>query len=145
MSPSLDVSPVSFHDAVARFRTFLRANDRPEVVAWINPEDVMAVKTRLHVRLRGPDRRWMDAQCRYELGLDRKLGILLEQVCEARGISCCHVYIPKNARDAEALAIEAGLKMSVSQETRRARGVTNRLYWAWVNMRGRSDPFKLRG
>ena len=145
MSPSLAVPAVSFHEAVARFRAFLRVNDRPEVVAWINPEDVVAVKTRLYVRLSGPDRRWMDAQCRYELGLDRKLGIVLQQVCEARGISCCHVYIPKNARDAEALAIEAGLKMSVSEETRRARGVTSRIYWAWVNMRGQADPFKLRG
>ena len=134
-----------FHEAVARFRTFLRANNRPEVVAWINADDVVAVHARLHVQLRGPDRRWMDAQCRYELGLDRKLGVVLQQVCEAQGISCCHVYIPKNARDAEVLAIEAGLKMSVSQETRRAYGVTSRLYWAWVNVRGQADPFKLRG
>ena len=145
MSPSLDVSPVSFHEAVARFRTFLRSNDRPEVVAWINPEDVVAVKSRLHVRLRGPDRRWMDAQCRYELGLDRKLGIVLQQVCEARGISCCQVYIPKNARDAEALGMSPRLQMSFVQEVRRANGVTSRLYWTWLNMRGQADPFKLRG
>jgi hypothetical protein len=145
LSPSLSVPAVSFHDAVGRFRAFLRANDRPEVVAWIGPDDVIAVQSSLHVLLRGPDRRWRDAQCRYELGLDRKLGIVLEQVCESQGISCCQVYIPRNARDAEVLAIEAGLKMSVSEETRRARGVTSRLYWAWLKMRGRADPFKLRG
>lgn len=144
MSPSLDVPPVSFHEAVARFRSFLRANNRPEVVAWVNPDDVVVVKSRLHVQLRGPDRRWMDAQCRYELGLDRKLGIELRQICEAQGISCCHVYIPKNSRDAEMLMIGSGLKMSFPQETRRARGVTNRLYWAWLNMRGQPDPFKLK-
>jgi len=144
LSPSLGVPVVSFHEAVARFRAFLRTNNRPEVVAWIGPDDVVAVKSRVHVLLRGPDRRWRDAQCRYELGLDRKLGIVLQEVCEARGISCCHVYIPKNARDAELLAIEAGLKMSVPQEARRAQGVTSRLYWAWLNMRGQADPFKLK-
>lgn len=143
MSPSLEVPPASFHDAVARLRCFLKANGRPEAIVWINPDDIIAVKARLHVRLQSPTRRWMDAQVRYELGLDRKMGILLHQLCQAPGLSCCHVYIPKNSRDAEERMIATGLKLSFSDEVRRASGVTSRLYWSWLKMRGRPDPFNM--
>ena len=83
----------------------------------------------------------MDAQVRYELGLDRKMGILLYQICQAPGLSCCHVYIPKNANDAEQRALEGGLKIALSDERRPANAVTSRLYWRWVKMVGRQDGF----
>ena len=143
MSPSVDAPPASFHDAVARLRSYLRANGRPEAVVWINPEDVVAVGSRLHVRVRSPNRRWMDAQVRYELGLDRKMGILLCQICQAPGLSCCHLYIPKNAGDAEQRALCGGLKMALADERRRANAVTSRLYWRWVKTIGRQDGFRL--
>lgn len=144
MSPAQDAPPASFHDAVARLRTFLRANGRPEAVVWINPEDLVSVGPRLHVRVRSPNRRWMDAQVRYELGLDRKLGILLCQLCQAPGLSCCHVYIPKNASDADQRALCGGLKLSFAEEARRANAVTNRLYWRWVKMIGQTDAGALK-
>jgi len=85
----------------------------------------------------------MDAQVRYELGLDRKMGILLYQICQAPGLSCCHVYIPKNASDAEQRALGGGLKMALSDERRRANAVTSRLYWRWLKMIVRQDGFRV--
>lgn len=139
MSPSLDAPPASFHDAVARLRSFLRSHGRPDAIVWITPEDVVAVGKRLHVRVRSPNRRWMDAQVRYELGLDRKMGILLHQVCQAPGLSCCHLYIPKNASDAEQRNLCGGLMLSFSEEVRRANPVISRLYWRWAKMIGRQE------
>lgn len=133
MSPSLDFSPVAFRDAVAQFRAFLKERGRPDAVVWIKPDDLIAVKSRLYVRLRNPNRRWMDAQCRYEVGVDRKMGIVLQQVCQAPGLSCCCVSFPKNAG--------AGLKFSSADEVRRATPVANRLYWLWLKARGRQSAF----
>lgn len=141
VSPALDVPPATFRDAVARLRSYLKAHGRPEAVVWINPEDVVAVGSRLHVRVRSPNKRWMDAQVRYELGLDRKMGILLYQVCQAPGLSCCHVYIPKNANDAEQRKLCGGLQLSFSDESRRVNAVTSLLYWRWVKLIGRQDGF----
>ena len=137
MSPSVDVPPAAFHDAVNRFRSFLRVHGRPEAIVWIRPEDVIAVNSRLHVRLDSPSRRWMDAQCRYELGLERKMGIVLDQVCQAPGLSCCQVYIPKNAAEAEQRLGGGAFNLCLSAEDRRAKAVTSRIYWRWLKMRGR--------
>ena len=133
MSPTLDFSPVSFHDAVTQFRALLKERGRPDAVVWIKPDDLIAVRARLYVRLRDPNRRWMDAQCRYEVGIDRKMGIVLQQVCQAPGLSCCHVSVPKNS--------SAGLKFSVADEVMRATPVVNRLYWVWLKARGRQRAF----
>ena len=137
MSPSLDVPPADFHEAVSRLRAYLRAHGRPEAIVWIKPEDVIAVNSRLHVRLDAPSRRWMDAQCRYELGLERKMGIILDQVCQAPGLSCCQVYIPKNAVEAGQRLNGPGLKLALSEDHRRANGVTSRIYWTLLKMRGK--------
>lgn len=144
MNPSADVPPAVFHDAVALLRSFLKANGRPEAVVWINLDDVLSMGARLHVRVQSPNRRWMDAQVRYELGLDRKMGILVYMVCQAPGLSCCHVYIPKNASDAEQRGLCGGLKFTLSGETRRANAVTSRLYWRWLKMFGRQDALVLK-
>lgn len=143
MSLSADLPPASFHDAVTRLRSYLRTHDRPEAVVWVNPDDILVAGSRLHVRVRAPTRRWMDAQVRYELGLDRKMGILLCQVCQAPGVSCCHVYIPKNASDAEQRQLHGGLKILVSGDERRANVVTSRLYWRWLRMVGRPNGVPL--
>src|SRR6266849_1406547 len=74
--------------------------------------NVLSVKSRLRVRVRPPHRMWTKAQCTYELGLDRQLGILLQQVCQIPGLSCCQVYIPKNQQDAEQRLIGSLFKLS---------------------------------
>jgi hypothetical protein len=135
VSPTLDAAP-TFHDAVARLRSYLKANGRPEKIVWVEMDDLLIVKTRLRVRLRSPHRMWTKAQCTYELGADRKLGILLQQVCQIPGLSCCHVYIPKNAQDAEQRLNGSSLKLSFPDEVRRAIAVTNGLHWALLKMSG---------
>lgn len=135
MSPTLDAPP-GFHDAVARLRSYLKANGRPEKIVWVEPNDLLNVKSRLRVRLRAPHRMWTKAQCTYELGVDRKLGILLRQVCQIPGLSCCHVYIPKNPQDAEQRLNGSSLKLSFPDEVRRAVAVTNGLHWALLKLTG---------
>jgi hypothetical protein len=120
-------------------RTYLRSRHRPEAIVWINSSDLIAARGRLYVRVRHPDRRWADAQCRYELAVDRKLGIALEQVCEAPGLSCCRVYVPKNASEAGERLNGAGLTFTGPEKAPRAIPVTNRLYWAWLRLRGREQ------
>lgn len=117
-------------------RTYLRSRRRPEPIVWINSSDVIAARSRLYVFVRHPARRWADAQCRYELALDRKLGVALEQVCEAPGLSCCRVYVPKNASEAGERLDGAGLKCTCPEKAPRAIPVTNRLYWAWLHLIG---------
>lgn len=131
MSPSLDVSPVPFRDAVARFRAFLKGKGRPEAVVWIKPDDLVQAGSRLYVRLRDPNRRWMDAQCTYETGLDRKMGIVLRHVCQVPGLSCCQVMVPPNSG-------ASGVTFSAPDTIRWATPVVNRLFWAWVRLRGRA-------
>jgi hypothetical protein len=143
LSPSVDVPPASFRDAVTLLRSFLRSHGRPEAVVWINPDDLVSVRSRLHVRVRSPNRRWMDAQVRYELGLDRKMGILLYQLCQAPGLSCCHVYIPRNASDAEQRALCGGMKIALSDDSRGANAVTSRLYWRWLKLAGRPEGLRV--
>jgi len=133
LSPTLDFCPVSFRDAVAQFRAFLKERGRPDAVVWIKADDLIAVRSRLYVRLRDPNRRWMDAQCRYDVGVDRKIGIVLQQVCQVPGLSCCYVSVLKNSI--------AGLKFSVADEVKRATPVVNRLYWLWLRARGRKNAF----
>ena len=139
MSPSTTVTPVSFHDAAAQMRSYLRLRHRPEAIVWINSGDVIAAKSRLYVRVRHPDRRWADAQCRYELAVDRKLGVALEQVCEAPGLSCCRVFVPKNASEAGERLNGTDLKLTCPDKAPRAVPVTNRLYWAWLRLIGREQ------
>jgi hypothetical protein len=86
----------------------------------------------------------MDAQCRYELGIDRKLGIILEQVCEAPGLSCCQVYVPRNPEDAAARRLQGGLQFLLPDQARRAHCVTSKVYWAWLKMRGEQHPLKAK-
>jgi hypothetical protein len=135
LTPSPDTTP-SFHDAVACLRSYLKANGRPEKIVWVEPDDLLKVKTRLRVRLRPPHRMWTKAQCTYELGVDRKLGVLLQQLCQIPGLSCCHVYIPKNSQDAEQRLNGCSLKLSFPDELRRATAVTNGLHWALLKMSG---------
>ena len=135
MPPSLDTPP-GFHDAVARLRSYLKANGRPEKIVWVEPDDLLSVNSRLRVRLRPPQRMWTKAQCTYELGVERKLGILLQQVCQIPGLSCCHVYIPKDAQDAEQRLNGCSLKLSFPDDVRRASAVTNGLHWAVLKISG---------
>jgi hypothetical protein len=135
LSPSVDPPP-AFHDAVARFRSYLKANGRPETIVWVELDELLQVKNRLRVLLRPPHTMWMKAQCTYELGLDRKMGVLLQQVCQIPGLSCCHVYIPKNPQDAEQRLDGSALKLAFPEEVRRATAVTNRLHWALLKMTG---------
>lgn len=128
--------PPAFHDAVASLRSYLKANGRPEAVVWIEPNDVLVVKNRLRVRLRSPHLMWNRAQCAYELGVERKLGLLLQQVCQIPGLSCCYVYLPKNREDAERRLDGAGLRLLFPEQVRRARAVSNRVYWALLKVTG---------
>ena len=142
MSPSTADTPVSFHDAVERLRAYLRANGRPEAIVWIKPDDLIVKGSRLHVCVRAPNQRWMDAQVRFELGLDRKMGILLRQVCQAPGLSCCYVDIPKSAADASQRNLDSRLGFAGTSGVRQAIAVTNRLRWSWLKMSGRPAPFE---
>ena len=142
MSPSTGELPVSFHDAVARMRAFLKANGRPEAIVWVKPDDLIAKGSRLHVCVRAPTQRWMDAQVRYELGLDRKMGVVLRQVCQAPGLSCCYVDIPKSAADATQRSLDGSLSFSCTPGVRHATAVTNRLRWSWLKMAGRQGPLE---
>lgn len=137
LSPCAGALAVSFHDAVDRLRAFLREKGRPDAIVWVNPQDLVTSRSRLCVFVRSPNRRWMDAQVRYELGLDRKMGILLCQICQAPGLSCCHVYIPKNAADATERQLDGTLKFTVTPQVKRAIPITNRLHWAWLKRTGR--------
>jgi len=129
-------SPPAFHDAVSRLRSYLKANGRPEAIVWVEPDDLLNVRSRLRVRLRPPQRMWMKAQCTYELGVERKLGILLRQVCQIPELSCCHVYLPKNQQDAESRLNGSALKLSFPEQVLRARAVSNGLHWAVLKMTG---------
>ena len=130
-------SPPVFHEAVARLRSYLKANGRPETIAWVDPNDLLKAKNGLRVRLRSPQHMWTKAQVRYELGLDRKLGILLEQVCQIPGLSCCHVYIPKSAQDADQRLNGSLLEVAITEQVRRAKAVTSALHWTFLKMRKR--------
>jgi len=141
LSPSTVELPAGFHEAVTRLRSFLKASGRPEAIVWIKPEDLIVLGSRLHVYVRAPNQRWMDAQVRYELGLDRNLGIILRQVCQAPGLSCCYVDIPKSAADAAQRLVNGGLQFACTPAVKPARAVTNRLRWSWLKMRGRPVPF----
>ena len=120
-------------------RTYLRSRHRAEAIVWINSSDLIAARSRLYVCVRHPDRRWADAQCRYELALDRKLGVALEQVCEAPGLSCCRVYVPKNTSEMGERLNGSGLKFTAPDKAPRAIPVTNRLYWKWLRLIGRQQ------
>jgi hypothetical protein len=74
----------------------------------------------------------MDAQCRYENAMERNRGVVLEQVCEAPGLSCCRVHVPNGAPAGD-------LQFTCGEKARRAIPVTNRLYWRWLRMMNRKQ------
>jgi hypothetical protein len=112
-----DLRCPTFTEAVAQFRTFLRGQGWPDQIKWIDASDVVRQAGRPPVvddHANGDGDR--KAEVRYDLGRNKRLGVLLEGVCTLSGRSCAIICSPSDAVEAEYLMYpsDGGIKLSVA-------------------------------
>ena len=126
----------AFEDAIAQFRSFLRQQGWPGSLAWVGRSAVVLWKDRLVVApgLLSAERR---AQCAYQLGCRKKLGVLLAGMSFDSELSYCYVWSPNSEVEAQHRLMPDGLKMSVASSPApviRSSG----LRFRWAQFWGRS-------
>jgi hypothetical protein len=106
-----------FVDAVRRFEEFLEGQGWPPTIRWVAEEDLERSPGRpIAVALVEGEDREAEARGRYEIGQERRLGVLLHAICTLGGASCAVVSFPEDERESERLMFpsDGSLKLSVA-------------------------------
>lgn len=140
--------PDSFDDAVATFREFLQKTGFPKEIVWLSAEDAVLVPGRvLYLKPQAHEVGVALARERYETGMARKLGVLFAALCKLGDATCCFVWVPSDADEAQRSLMpkSGGLKLRVPNEEFRLsiKRIRNSLYWKILQARHR-DESKLR-
>src|SRR5215468_1754351 len=127
--------PLSLDAAEEQFRRFLRTQQLSEAIWWLMPGDVVvAAGPRYWVRKRA-DEALPYARARYEEGLRRNLGILLEVVCATEKETFAGVFIPSDPIDAQHRLMGRGLKISCPVQRYPTSITNNALRWSLLQWR----------
>jgi hypothetical protein len=105
--------PLTLFEAAERFSRFLISNGYPAGIRWITADQILLGDDRQHfTRATGAEDALAEAQSRYEVGLKRNLGILLQAICATASETIASVYFPTTATDAQYRRIRPRLKLS---------------------------------
>jgi hypothetical protein len=124
----------TFEAAVERFRNFIIANNCPPEIIWIRSVDTVFPPERVvYVKFTVASTNVDLARETYEKGMVQKRGVLFSTLCELESATCCFVWFPKDADEAERnlMPADGSLKMSVRTDAPRVQGkaVRNPLRW----------------
>jgi hypothetical protein len=108
-----------FDDAVAKLRTFLRAQGVSDEIRWITSNDCALQGSQLFVRLR--EDAHAEARGLYASAAERRLGVMLAMCCAVGEEACCYVYAPATQLDSEYALMPDGLKLSAPAFVRKAK------------------------
>jgi hypothetical protein len=134
----------SFEDSFLEFREFLRKNDYPEKVAWVEPGDVLLSGRRLiYVRAPVPETNEQHVRQLYDLSQSSHTGILFETICAIKDTTYAYAWMPRDAAEAGRRLMGDGLKMSAKTGLGKVPGkaVQSRLWWTYLlwALRGRQQ------
>jgi hypothetical protein len=113
MSDQKPDPPLTFSEAEQKFAHFLDTNGYPACIRWIVADQILPGDDRQHfIRATGAEEAQIEMERRYELGLQRGLGISLQAICATHAETGASVYIPTDTTDAQYRMIRRGLKLS---------------------------------
>jgi hypothetical protein len=129
-------TPGSLDEAHRRFSRFLRENNYPEQILWVEQEDIVWSRSQLWVRSRSTPDAWDRACQGYAIGMKNDLGVTLYAFSELPGTAIAAVILPKEEDAAQRHLIpRGGLKLSAATQKLRVRRITNRVTWFILSMR----------
>lgn len=102
-----------FEDAVRRFQAFLRTQDWPEALVWVEQSQIVQTPRGIFISPSGQTDNPVEI---YEIARRRRLGVTMEAICTLDDSTCAVITFPSDALDAELLMYPAdgGLKLSVA-------------------------------
>jgi len=127
-------APRTLTAAQQMFSKFLSGQKYPETICWLMPGDVIVNAGRYWVRKREAEAT-SHAALRYEQGIRRNLGILLEAICASESETFAWVFIPEDDQDAQHHLMGHGLKLSCPVEKHHASAISNRFKWLLLYFR----------
>ncbi|MGD0736073.1 MAG: hypothetical protein ABR976_13045 [Terracidiphilus sp.] len=133
--------PETFRESAEKFSRFLAENGHPSRIRWITAYQILLGDNRQHfIRASGAEEALEVAQLRYNTGLNRGLGILLQAICVTKDETIASVYTPTDKTDAEYRRIRPCLKLSCPTELTPATVVVDQVEWQQLetNTRTRS-------
>lgn len=132
----------AFEQAVEEFRSFLKSEDLPEEIAWVNPDDAVLINKRIVIRMPDANIARSRALSDYLRGCRRGLGVELGVLCQINVSVCCFVYMPQDEDEAARHLMPNGLKLTHPVPVPNALIVTNCLEWLlakWLSRRWHSQ------
>jgi len=133
--------PLTFAEAETIFSEFLTTNGFPRRIRWVTREHVVIEgDSRVHfVCYEGSDAGRAEAKRRYEEGLAREFGIILQAFCATSSESVAGVAIPADAADAQYRRVYGRLKCSCPTSLIPASIVRDPIQWQSL-----ADGFRAR-
>ena len=125
-----ELTAITFEQAEAGYRNFLKANNISRNLRRIFREDVIADGLNISIRAAIPaDNREAAERC-FGLGKQRNLGIAIQTICTLNGDPCCYIELPVDDTDAMYRLIgNRYVKYSFSVSLRDARTIQNPILW----------------
>lgn len=111
------VQAPGFDEAAQKFREFLVSLGWPGQIIWIRDGDIIRrARDPLTICRSEQGDGEENAQRKYEIGLRKGLGVLLEAICTLGDATCAIVSYPVDQREAELLMYPShgGLKLSAA-------------------------------
>jgi hypothetical protein len=137
--------PASLDEACHRFSQFLRENDYPEQILWVEQSDVVWSQRHLSVRARSAQTVRERACQRYEEGIKNGRGVSLHAFSELGENAVAVVIVPRDDEVGHRHLIPTGgLKLSVATKKLEARRIANRLIWLILSWRHRTTSRSFR-
>jgi hypothetical protein len=129
-------TPATLTEAQPRFVKFLRENNYPEQIVWVEREDVVWGQLQLWVRTRSTQESWDRACQKYAVGMRSGLGVTLYAFSELPGTAIAAVILPKDEDAAQRhLMLRGELKLSAATQKLKARRIANRVIWLILSRR----------
>jgi len=105
--------PLTLSEAERRLSQFLPSGGYPARIRWITADQILLGNDEEYfIRAAGSEVAFVEAQRRYDVGLQCRLGISIQAICAAPTETIASVYIPTDTIDAQYRMIRSGLKLS---------------------------------
>src|SRR5215471_20294107 len=99
--------------SITEFRRFLQENGYSGDVLWITPDDVLLTGSKLvYVKLPVSKENERNVRRKIEIANTSHVGIVMAVLCQLGSVSCCYVWSPNTALEAEQHMLPRGTKMS---------------------------------
>jgi hypothetical protein len=132
----------AFNLAIDSLERFLKEQGQPQKALWIFREDITWHDGKFFIKLPLPAENQSLVTQLYAYGCSQGLGVLINMLCVVDSQPCCHIWLPKNEREAE-LALLAGLKFSSPSNPPIAQAIFSSALWRFHVWQGRhSDADK---